>query len=95
MRMSTFFGRTLREAPADAEGIGYQLALRAALVRPLQAGSFAMLPLGMRVMRKIEAIMHTELASIAGQEFRTPIVQSIEAWQRSGREAMYLSLIHI
>ena len=89
MRMSTFFGRTLREAPADAEGIGYQLALRAALVRPLQAGSFAMLPLGMRVMRKIEAIMHTELASIAGQEFRTPIVQSIEAWQRSGREAMY------
>ena len=89
MRFSTFFGRTLREAPSDAEGIGYQLALRTAMVRPLQAGSFAMLPLGMRVMRRIEAIMRAELEHIGAQEFRTPIVQSLEAWQRSGRESMY------
>lgn len=93
MRLTTLWGRTLREAPADAEGIGYQLALRAALVRPLQAGSFAMLPLGMRALRKIEAIMHDEMSAINGQEFRTPVVQSVGPWEQTGRSAMYGDLI--
>jgi prolyl-tRNA synthetase len=89
MRLSTLFGRTLREAPADAEHIGYQLALRAGLVRQVLAGGYAYLPLGMRVARRIEAIMHEELAGIDGQELRTPVVQASTAWERSGRYAEY------
>jgi prolyl-tRNA synthetase len=89
MRLSTLFGRTLREAPAEADSSAYQLALRAALVRPVQSGSFALMPLGMRALRKIEAIMQAEMARIGGQELRTPVVQSSAAWERSGRYAMY------
>jgi prolyl-tRNA synthetase len=93
MQLSTLFGRTLRDAPAEAEHIAYQLALRAGLARPLLAGGFALLPLGMRVARQIEAIMHEELAQIGGQEFRTPVVQSVTAWEQSGRFSLYGSLI--
>lgn len=93
MRLSTLFGRTLREAPADAEHEAYQLILRAGLARPLLAGSYALLPLGMRVLRQIELIMHEELARIGAQELRTPVVQSSVAWQRSGRYALYGPLI--
>jgi prolyl-tRNA synthetase len=93
MRLSTLFGRTLREAPADAEHIGHQLALRAGLVRQVQAGSYALLPLGMRVARRIEAIMHEEMARIDAQEFRTPLIQATAAWEQSGRYDMYGPLI--
>jgi prolyl-tRNA synthetase len=89
MRLSTMFGRTLREAPAEAEQIGYQLVLRAALARQNHAGSFALLPLGMRVARRIEAIIHAELEQIDGQEIRTPVIQSSAAWERTGRYANY------
>ena len=89
MRLSTLFGRTLREAPGDVEGIGYQLVLRAGLARQMQAGSFALLPLGMAVLRRIEAIMHAELGAIEAQEFRTPVVQPAASWQRSGRYTDY------
>lgn len=93
MRFSTLFGRTLREAPNEAEGIGYQLVLRAGLARQLQAGSFVLMPLGMGVVRKIEAIMHEELAKIGGQEFRTPVVQLVAPWEQSGRSALYGPLV--
>jgi prolyl-tRNA synthetase len=83
------FGRTLREAPAEAEHIGYQLVLRAALARQNQAGSFSLLPLGMRVARRIEAIFQEELDRVDGQEIRTPVIQSSAAWERSGRYATY------
>src|SRR5262245_29002573 len=89
MRLSTLFGKTLREAPAEAEHIGYQLALRAGLVRQLLAGGYAYLPLGMRVARRIEAIMHEEMASIDGQELRAPVVQATTAWEQSGRYTQY------
>ncbi len=89
MRLSTLFGRTLREAPSEAENIGYQLLLRAGLVRQTLAGSFALLPLGMRVLRRIEAIMHEELANIGAQEFRTPVVQSSGPWEQTGRYEAY------
>jgi prolyl-tRNA synthetase len=89
MRFSTMFGRTLRDAPAEAENIAHQLVLRAALVRPLLAGGYTLLPLGMRVARKIEAIMHAELARIDGQELRTPVIQLAAAWEQSGRYAQY------
>jgi prolyl-tRNA synthetase len=83
------FGRTLREAPAEAEHSGYQLVLRAALARQNQAGSFSLLPLGMRVARRIEAIFQEELGRVEGQEIRTPVIQSSAAWERSGRYATY------
>ncbi len=89
MRLSTLWGRTLREAPADAEHEAYQLVLRAGLARQLLAGGYALLPLGMRVLRKIEAIMHDELSQIDAQEFRTPVIQSSAAWEQSGRYADY------
>jgi prolyl-tRNA synthetase len=89
MRLSTLFGRTLRDVPAEAENIAHQLVLRAALVRPLLAGGYTLLPLGMRVARRIEAIMHAELARIDGQELRTPVIQLAAAWEQSGRYAQY------
>lgn len=85
MRMTTLFGRTLRDTPNEAEHAAYQLALRAGLVRALQSGSFALLPLGMRVIRRIEQLIHAELEGIAAQEIRIPLVQSAQAWERSGR----------
>jgi prolyl-tRNA synthetase len=87
--MSTLFGRTLREAPADAEQAAYQLVLRAGLARPMLAGGYALLPLGMRALRRIEAIMHEELGRIGAQELRTPVVQSPAAWEQSGRYESY------
>ncbi|MDQ4075324.1 MAG: proline--tRNA ligase [Chloroflexota bacterium] len=89
MKMSTLFGRTLREAPSDAEHIAHQLVLRAGLARALQAGSYALLPLGMRVARRIESVMHEEMARIDAQEFRTPVIQSSESWEQTGRYQAY------
>jgi prolyl-tRNA synthetase len=89
MRFRTFFGRTLREAPGEADHVPHQLVLRAALARSHQAGSYALLPLGMRVLRRIEAIMHEEMARTGGQEFRTPVIQSAEPWQATGRYEAY------
>src|SRR5258706_528503 len=93
MRLATLFGRTLREAPSEAEHIAHQLVLRAGLVRQLQAGSYAFMPLGMRVARRIEAIMHEEMASIDAQEFRTPLIQAASVWEQSGRYSLYGPLI--
>ncbi|MFL5803289.1 MAG: proline--tRNA ligase [Roseiflexaceae bacterium] len=93
MRLSTLFGRTLREAPSEAEHIAHRLVLRAGLVRQLQAGSYAFMPLGMRVARRIEAIMHEEMASIDAQEFRTPLIQAASVWEQSGRYSLYGPLI--
>ncbi len=89
MRLSSLFGRTLREAPADVELPAHRLLLRAGLARPLLAGGYALLPLGMAVLRRLEAIIHAELLAIDVQEFRTPVVQSAAPWQRSGRYANY------
>ncbi len=89
MKMSTLFGRTLRAAPSEAEQVAHQLVLRAGLARSLQAGSYALLPLGMRVARRIEAIMHEEMTRIGAQEFRTPVIQSSAAWEQTGRYEAY------
>jgi prolyl-tRNA synthetase len=89
MRLSTLFGRTLREAPAEADTRAYQLVLRAGLARPLQAGSFVLLPLGIRALRRIEAIIHQEMTRVGAQELRVPAVQPIEPWQRTGRYETY------
>jgi prolyl-tRNA synthetase len=89
MRLSFLLGRTLREAPNEAEQVGHQLALRAGLARAIAPGSYALLPLGLAAARRIEAIMHAELAAIAAQELRTPIVQPATLWEQTGRYAQY------
>ncbi|MEE8391485.1 MAG: proline--tRNA ligase [Anaerolineae bacterium] len=85
MRMSQLFGRTLRESPAGAELISHQLALRAGLVRFLGSGLYSYLPLGWRVARKIETILHEEMKAIDAQEMLMPVMHPAELWQATGR----------
>lgn len=85
MRMAHLFGRTLRQAPADAELISHQLMMRAGMIRPLGAGIYSLLPLGYRVIRKVEAIIREEMDAIGGQEMLMPVVHPADVWKRSGR----------
>lgn len=85
MRMSRLFGRTLREAPVEAELISHQLLLRAAMIRQIASGLFSYLPLGWRVLRKIERIMRDEMDAIGCQEMCMPLVNPAEIWQATGR----------
>ena len=85
MRMSHLFGRTLREAPGDVELPSHKLMLRAALIRPLGSGIFSLLPLGWRVVRKVEQIIREELDAIGGQEMLMPVVHPADLWRESGR----------
>ncbi len=85
MRMSHLFGRTLRVAPGDVELPSHRLMLRAALVRPLGAGIYSLLPLGWRVVRKIEQIIREEIDAIGGQEMLMPVVHPADIWRESGR----------
>ncbi len=85
MRMSRLFGRTLRENPSDAELVSHQLAIRAGLVRFLGAGLYSYLPLGWRVVRKIEAILREEMDGIGAQEMLMPVVHPAELWKATGR----------
>jgi prolyl-tRNA synthetase len=85
MRLSELFTRTLRDAPADAELVSHQLIVRAGLARPVAAGIYALMPLGWRVIRKIEAILRAEMDAINGQELHLPVVQPAEVFQASGR----------
>jgi prolyl-tRNA synthetase len=85
MRFSKLFGRTLREAPSDAELVSHQLALRAGLIRQLAAGIYSYLPLGWRVVRKIEDIMRQEMDAIGAQEMLMPVVNPAEIWRATGR----------
>ncbi len=85
MRMSTLFGRTLRETPSDAEMVSHQLLLRAGMIRPLGTGVYSYLPLGYRVKAKVEAILRAEMDAIGAQEMLMPVVHPAEVWQASGR----------
>lgn len=85
MRLSNWFGRTLREAPADAEMASHQLSLRAGLIRPLTAGIYSYLPMGWRVLKKIEHIMREEMDAIGGQDMSMPVVNPAEIWRATGR----------
>ncbi|HEV8229327.1 MAG TPA: proline--tRNA ligase [Candidatus Limnocylindria bacterium] len=85
MRQSTLFGRTLREAPADAQTPGHKLMLRAAIARPLAAGLYSWLPLGFRVARKVEQIIREEMDRIGSQEVRLPVITPAEYWKETGR----------
>src|SRR5438067_12588818 len=89
MRASVLFARTLREAPAEAEAASHQLLLRAAFIRKVMAGIYTTLPLGVRTMRKIEAIVREEMDASGGQEIRMPIVLPAEPWKVTGRWQAY------
>mgnify|MGYP002139693243 CR=1 FL=1 len=88
MRASRFPFNTLREVPADAEIISHQLMLRAGLIRKLANGLYTWLPLGVRVLHKVEQIIREEMDQSA-LEVMMPVVQPIELWQESGREQGY------
>ena len=89
MRVSHFPLATVKETPADAEIISHQLMLRAGLIRKLAAGLYTWLPLGLRVLRKVEAIVREEMNRAGALEVLMPGVQPAELWQESGRWEQY------
>ena len=89
MRFSKLFGKTLREAPAEAENISHQLLLRAGMIAPIAAGVYSYLPSGWRVLRKIEGIIREEMDNAGGQEVMLPTLQPFELWEQSGRHASF------
>lgn len=89
MRTSQLYFPTLKESPSDAELISHKLMLRAALIRKVAAGIYTWLPLGLRVLRKVEAIVREEMNRIGGQEILMPAVQPAELWQESERWEKY------
>jgi prolyl-tRNA synthetase len=89
MRQKTLFVQTYREAPSEAEVISHQLMLRAGYIRQLAAGIYAYLPLGLRVLRKLEQIIRKEMDRAGAQELLMPAMQPIELWKQSGRDSLY------
>lgn len=85
MRVSGFLLSTIREIPSDAEVISHQLMLRAGLIRKVAAGVYTWLPLGLRVLHKVENIVREEMDRAGAQEVFMPAVQPAELWQESGR----------
>ena len=89
MRASQFLITTQKETPADAEVISHQLMLRAGMIRKLAAGLYSWLPLGLRVLRKAEAIVREEMDNAGAQEVLMPVTQPSELWEESGRWEQY------
>jgi prolyl-tRNA synthetase len=89
MRSSQVLIATLKETPADAEIISHQLMLRAGLIRRLASGLYTWLPMGLKVLRKAEAIVREEMAKAGAQELLMPSIQPAELWQKSKRWEKY------
>ena len=85
MRASQVLVSTLREDPADAEVVSHRLLLRAGMIRPLASGLFTWMPLGVSVLRKVEAIIRDEMNRAGAQEVLMPVVQTADLWRESGR----------
>ena len=83
MKASRFHIATLREAPADAEVISHQLMTRAGMIRKLAGGIYNYMPMGLRVIRKIEAIIREEMEAAGAIELLMPLVQPAELWMES------------
>ncbi len=90
MRSSRLFGKTLRNAPADAENISHQLLARAGYIQQVAAGIFSFMPLGWRSIKKIKSIMQEEMDSADAQEINMPVTQPLDLWERSGRADTYI-----
>lgn len=89
MRTSKYLIATLKETPSDAEVISHQLMLRAGMIRRLASGLYTWLPMGLRVLRKVETIVREEMDRIGSQEVLMPAVQPAELWEESGRWQQY------
>jgi prolyl-tRNA synthetase len=89
MRTSRFFLSTLKEAPSDAEVISHQLMLRAGMIKRLAGGIYTWMPIGLRVVRKVEQIVRDEMDRAGAIELSMPAVQPAELWQESGRWDKY------
>lgn len=85
MRMSQLFSQTLREAPAEAQSEGFAYLVRAGFIQQIAAGIFTTLPLGLRAIRKVEAILREEMNAIGGQELSMPVVLPADLWKETGR----------
>jgi prolyl-tRNA synthetase len=93
MRYSEFGLTTLKEVPAEAEIVSHQLMLRAGLIRRLASGLFTWMPLGLRVLRKVEKVIREEMDRAGALELLMPAVQPAELWQESGRWEEYGPLL--
>jgi len=89
MRASTYHLNTLKEAPAEAEVASHRLMTRAGMIRKLAGGIYTYMPLGLKVIRKIEAIVRAEMNAAGAIELLMPVVQPAELWQESGRWEQY------
>jgi prolyl-tRNA synthetase len=85
MKASRFFISTLKEAPADAEIVSHKLMLRAGLIKKLGVGIYTLMPMGLRVVRKVEAIVREEMNRAGAVELTMPVVQPAELWMETGR----------
>ena len=85
MRMSRMLGRRIKEDPKDAKTVSHKFLVRGGYIRGVSAGIYSMLPLGMRIIEKIEAIIREEMNRIDGQEVKMPVVLPAELWEESGR----------
>ena len=94
MRMSQAFGKTLRQAPADAEMTSHKLLIRANFIRPLAAGIYTFMPLGYRVLRKMWTILAEEMDAIGGQEMWMPNIHPPAIWEATGRAAIMRSVLY-
>jgi len=89
MKASQFFISTLKEAPADAEVASHRLMLRAGFIKRLGSGIYSYMPMGLRVIRKVEAIIRDEMNRAGAVELLMPVVQPAELWQETGRFQKY------
>jgi prolyl-tRNA synthetase len=96
MKASQFLISTLKEAPADAEVVSHKLMMRAGMIKKLGAGIYTYMPMGLRVVRKVEAIVREEMNRAGAVEVSMPVIQPAELWQETGRfEAMGPELLRI
>ena len=89
MRLSSLFGKTLRQTPAEADNISHQLLLKAGMINQLAAGIYSYLPLALRALQKIETIIREEMNAVGGQELQMPVLQPLEMWQATERDLAF------
>ncbi len=89
MRLTRFFLPTLKETPSEAQIVSHRLMLRAGMIRQSSAGIYSWLPLGFRVLKKIEQIVREEQGAIGAQEMLMPTIQPADLWRESGRYDAY------
>lgn len=94
MRYSQLFGKTSKSIPADAESINAKLLTQAGFINKELSGIYTFLPLGYRVLRKIEEIVREEMNLLGGQEILMPVLSSIENWQKTGRDKLDVDILY-